>query len=353
MIQKEQQTGQARELLRTDRMVFYRDGDIPCIKDGGMIAEERQTRLCGQNVLSLIKNTMPMSLRREEYKDGSSVLLAEHYRECSWFAWNDPQEGKDYDSRCPKVAWGIVAYLGYWCWIDEDGELDWDGGCTLGQMFARYHDEALMLYRLTNKAYCKAVRHNDATMLQTLEAVLEDGHSKDEAVYVEQSKESADVLGKPIFVTAQKYLAWLQARQAQHKTDDAQQATPCTQQPTGGVPVGGSAVAHIPTINGTEAERKVFGMALQKGYMELVDGKYKWNKSKSLLAYMCGRLYCGDRIERVRNEDVLRRGMSGFPQYECMELFGCDVASYRHQQHNKGTIPNRFQLINAMFEDAK
>ena len=162
-----------------------------------------------------------------------------------------------------------------------------------------------------------------------------------------------DSNGKPIFVTAQKYLAWLQARQAQHKTDDAQQATPCTQQPTGGVPVGGSAVAHIPTINGTEAERKVFGMALQKGYMELVDGKYKWNKSKSLLAYMCGRLYCGDRIERVRNEDVLRRGMSGFPQYECMELFGCDVASYRHQQHNKGTIPNRFQLINAMFEDAK
>ena len=29
-----QQTEQPQELLRTDKAVYYRDGDIPCIKDG-------------------------------------------------------------------------------------------------------------------------------------------------------------------------------------------------------------------------------------------------------------------------------------------------------------------------------
>lgn len=346
-----QQAEKPQELLRTDKVVYYRDGDIPCIKDGHLIAEDRQAKVCGQIVLSLIKNTIPVALRWEEYRNGISLLLAEHYRECSWFSWNTPQEGKDYDCRCPKIAWGIVAYLGYCCWIDEDGELDWDGGCTIEQMFGRYHDEALRLSRLKNKAYCKAVRHNDATMIQTLDAVLEDAHIEAEAMYVAQSKgKGADVvLGKPILDTAQRYIAWLQTS---YRNNTAQQAEPNTQKPTDGVPFADGAIGHLPTINGTEAERKVFARAIQQGYMELLDnGTYRWNKTKSLLGYMCGKLYCGDRIERTNRNESLKRGVGIFPQTGCERLFGCNVADVRYQQHNKGTIPRGYEQIDELHKN--
>lgn len=344
-----QQAEQPQELLRTDKVVYYRDGDIPCIKDGHLVAECRHTKVCGQMVLSLIKNTIPVALRWEENNSNYSVLLAEHYRECSWFSWNNPQEGKDYDCRCPKIAWGIVAYLGYHCWIDEDGELDWDGGCTIEQMYGRYHDEALRLSRLKNKAYCKAVRHNDATMMQTLVAVLEDAHIKDEAMYVEQSKGADVVLGKPILDTAQRYIEWLQTS---YRNNTAQQAEPNTQKPTDGVPFADGAIGHLPTINGTEAERKVFARAIQQGYMELLDnGTYRWNKTKSLLGYMCGKLYCGDRIERTNRNESLKRGVGIFPQTGCERLFGCNVADVRYQQHNKGTIPRGYEQIDELHKN--
>lgn len=346
-----QQAEQPQELLRTDKVVYYRDGDIPCIKDGHLVAECRHTKVCGQMVLSLIMNTIPVALRCEEYRSSSSVLLAEHYRECSWFSWNNPQEGKGYDSRCPKIARGIVAYLGYHCWIDEDGELDWDGGCTLEQMFRMYHDEALRLSRLRNKAYCKAVRHNDATMTQTLDAMLEDAHIKDEAMYVEQSKDADVVLGKPILDTAQRYIAWLQTSS---KNNTAQQAKPNTQKPTDVVPVADGTTAHLPTINGTEAERVVFARAIQNGYMELLldNGTYKWHRSKALLGYLCGRLYCGDRVRtNASGIKELTRGVDGFPMMACRTLFAMDVAKSRTQQFNTGAIPNGHEQIDNLFEN--
>lgn len=45
----------------------------------------------------------------------------------------------------------------------------------------------------------------------------------------------------------------------------------------------------------TELARKVFAKAIEAGYMKEDGTHYKWNESKVLLAYMCGRIYCGDK----------------------------------------------------------
>lgn len=87
-----------------------------------------------------------------------------------------------------------------------------------------------------------------------------------------------------------------------------------------------------PTIRGTDKEKSVFGGALRKQYMSLQDGCYKWTLSKSLLAYMCGRLYCGDRI-REDNSDYSEKYVKGntqMPAQEVEALFGIDVASNRY-----------------------
>ncbi len=90
----------------------------------------------------------------------------------------------------------------------------------------------------------------------------------------------------------------------------------------------------IPTINGTNQERTVFGNALQKEYMSLENGCYRWKESKALLAYMCGRLYCGDRVkedEVTYKEDYIK-GSTQLPATAVKRLFnGADVANNRYR----------------------
>lgn len=54
----------------------------------------------------------------------------------------------------------------------------------------------------------------------------------------------------------------------------------------------------------TELARKVFAKAIEAGYMKEDGTHYKWNESKVLLAYMCGRIYCGDKP--MKNHTLLQ-----------------------------------------------
>lgn len=87
----------------------------------------------------------------------------------------------------------------------------------------------------------------------------------------------------------------------------------------------------IPLLRDSQQEIDVFGKALQKGYMSLCNGGYKWHEPKSLLAYMCGRLYCGDRIKENSNDysEEYKKGRTNLPKAELKALFGIDVGANR------------------------
>lgn len=112
-------------------------------------------------------------------------------------------------------------------------------------------------------------------------------------------------------------------------TTDAQSLNPEPQQELQRIEQTASTIL---TINDTDKEKLVFGNALQKQYMSLDNGSYKWTLSKSLLAYLCGRLYCGDRIKEdesdYRTEYI--KGRTQMPAQEVKALFGVDVASNRY-----------------------
>lgn len=61
-----------------------------------------------------------------------------------------------------------------------------------------------------------------------------------------------------------------------------------------GVPDSEHDKVTLPPRLDTELARKVFAKAIEKGYMEEVGSHYSWKDTKALLAYMCGRIYCGD-----------------------------------------------------------
>lgn len=86
----------------------------------------------------------------------------------------------------------------------------------------------------------------------------------------------------------------------------------------------------IPLLRRTQQEIDVFGKALQKEYMVLCGGGYKWTKPKSLLAYMCGRLYCNDRIREDDNGDKhYKKGRQQLPAKELKALFNENVGGNR------------------------
>lgn len=105
----------------------------------------------------------------------------------------------------------------------------------------------------------------------------------------------------------------------------------------------------ILTINNSTKERMVFGSALKKEYMELINGCYKWKKTKSLLAYMCGRLYCGDRVKVDESDysEELKKGKNQLPRQALQQLFNIDVGNNRDQLK---APPRNYYLIDDLFK---
>lgn len=77
-------------------------------------------------------------------------------------------------------------------------------------------------------------------------------------------------------------------------------------------------------LNNDEA-KKMFSKAVNAGLMHpLSNGSgYQWNKSNVLLAYFCGKIYCGDGLvqDTVTKEWYVKRGSTFFPETALMSLF--------------------------------
>lgn len=252
-------------LLQTDKRTYYHESDIPCMymdmgikhfigeEFGGFRIHEKKNRV------GLIVNTIPICLRYEPYYKEESTLRAAHGYDNSWFVWNNPPKGRDYDSRCKKIAWGIAAYIGFHCWIGDDGELDWKHG-TIEDLYKAYHDEAISILKHMSHDYCKAERHNDMATMQRISNEVEELHRQQEATYIEQSYKIGAILGEPILEVAKGYIEWLQELDKPQLLQDG--AEPQQEERK-------QAMAEIPTIDDTDKEKFVFGNAMKKEYMSL------------------------------------------------------------------------------------
>ena len=111
----------------------------------------------------------------------------------------------------------------------------------------------------------------------------------------------------------------------------------------------------VPTINNTDRERWVYGSALKKDYMiKNENNTYKWKKDKVLLAYMCGRLYCDDRV--ISNGTQYVRGNKRLPNQELNTLF--NISTKKGIGGNRDNIkehdpPKDYNLINDIFKEVE
>lgn len=109
----------------------------------------------------------------------------------------------------------------------------------------------------------------------------------------------------------------------------------------------------LPEHLDTELTRKVFARAIDAGFMEENGAHYKWKLSKALLAYMCGRIYCGDRPTYTDIEDKYywTFGSSGFfPDAELSALFEQSELGQSRQNRKDLTVPQKSHKIDKLFE---
>ena len=77
--------------------------------------------------------------------------------------------------------------------------------------------------------------------------------------------------------------------------------------------VGDEGAVVLTGMLNTELAVKVFAKAIEAGYMSEKGSHYKWNDSKVLLAYMCGRIYCGDILIWTRSHSGNSADWESFP----------------------------------------
>ena len=98
--------------------------------------------------------------------------------------------------------------------------------------------------------------------------------------------------------------------------------------------------------------RKVFAKAIEAGYMKEDGTHYKWNESKVLLAYMCGRIYCGDKPIPSKFDDKgsWKFGETFFPDTELNNLFDISGLGQSRQNRKDLAVPVKSTEIDKFFE---
>ena len=114
----------------------------------------------------------------------------------------------------------------------------------------------------------------------------------------------------------------------------------------------------LPDKLDTDDAKRLFSEAIKDNLMYIEGDKYVWCKSNALLAYFCGRIYCGDTLikEKVTGELVVKRNSTIFPESALMSLFynkdGCPIRNLGQSRLQLHYPPKEHETVDILFEKA-
>ena len=127
----------------------------------------------------------------------------------------------------------------------------------------------------------------------------------------------------------------------------------CAEMLKEGKSVGDEGAVVLTGMLNTELAVKVFAKAIEAGYMSEKGSHYKWNDSKVLLAYMCGRIYCGDKpvYSDMDEKSFWKFGRLGvFPDTELSNLFEMPDLGQSRSNRKDLAVPAKSKEIDKFFE---
>lgn len=116
----------------------------------------------------------------------------------------------------------------------------------------------------------------------------------------------------------------------------------------------------LPDELNTDEAKQVFSEAVKAGLMQPLDDGigYKWHRSNALLAYLTGKIYCGDKLEQdtVTREWIVKRGSAFFPETSLMSFFvnkdGQAIKNLGQSRFQLERPPKGYEDVNRLFDEA-
>ncbi len=116
-------------------------------------------------------------------------------------------------------------------------------------------------------------------------------------------------------------------------------------------------VKHLPMKLRVGLCEEVLYAAVEEGYLNVTaEGKLVWLlESKTLLAYFCGRMWCGDTpvYNKRAGGYVWMSGSVKFPKKDLEAIFGVrNLRTLReHRCTNVGLVPAGWELVEKIFQE--
>ena len=93
-----------------------------------------------------------------------------------------------------------------------------------------------------------------------------------------------------------------------------------------------------------------FDLAMEAGLMRQTANGYEWTDSQVLLAYFCGKIYCGDYVKVGKMDSTWKAGNDAFfPEKALGTLFNRPNIGTSRRKQLEGTPPKGYQKIEQLF----
>jgi len=98
-------------------------------------------------------------------------------------------------------------------------------------------------------------------------------------------------------------------------------------------------------------QRDAFCRAFDMGLLGEKNGRIVSHfKTKAMLAYFCGRVFCNDYSKRIFRNVVWKRGDGVFPETDLNKIFGTKrLRELRNKHIRKQTIVRGFEVVDNLF----
>ena len=94
-----------------------------------------------------------------------------------------------------------------------------------------------------------------------------------------------------------------------------------------------------------------FSRAIESGLMKQAPNGYEWLASHVLLAYFCGKIFCGDYIKETRMDSTWKAGNDAFfPEKALGKLFNRPNIGTSRRKQLESTPPKGYQTIDDLFD---
>lgn len=230
--------------------------------------------------VGLCVNSLTIFCRADNNCTDGHEYLSQTNKASSWL--------NNLDTLCPKVAWGITAWLLVYTNTDSKKRLIY-GNDTKRGVFSRYKAECVKRYEYANKEdydYYKA--NEDEVGIKNLDEAFHAEHIKQEREYIRTFTRPECITEEyyqAILQCSNEYIKWVEDEKRNEAQDKA-------------VNKNLNAPKNLDKVF-TPRAVKYLERAKENGYINNDGDTYKWNGSNAQLAYFATRVYNPKRTSQV------------------------------------------------------